>query len=55
MATPKTIDYHAQYAGCKSWVPLRRGDEVDDDEAMPVVEDAAFEQVVDRIQSAVGT
>ncbi len=53
LSTPKTINYHAQYAGCKSWVPLRPGDEVDDAGATPVLDDTAFGQIVDRISAAV--
>lgn len=49
LASPKTIDYRAAYAGCKSWVPLARGDEVDDQGAKPVFDDSTFGQIVARI------
>ncbi len=51
---PKTIAYHAAYGGCRSWVGLRPGHAVDDDAVEPVVDDAAFEQTLDRIEAAMG-
>jgi len=49
LAQPKTVSCHAQYTGCRSWVPLRVGDEVEDYAGEPVMEDQAFDQVVKRI------
>jgi hypothetical protein len=48
----KTIANRETYAGCKSWVPLEAGDEVDVTNAQPVLEDAAFERVLERINRA---
>ena len=49
---PKTIDYHSAYAGCRSWVPLRPGDEVDDTGAPPVIEDESFDAMIESINAA---
>lgn len=54
LAQPKTIDYHAAYAGCRSWVPLRPGDEVDDAGAQPAIDDATFDAMLERIDAALG-
>ncbi len=48
-AQPKTIPNREHYAGCKSWVPLEAHDAVDDSNAAPVLDDAAFQHVVDRV------
>ena len=52
LAQPKTIANLESYAGCKSWVPLEGDDAVDDSNATPVLDDAAFQCVVDRINEA---
>jgi hypothetical protein len=49
LAAPKTIPHRESYAGCKSWVPLEASDAVDADDASPALSDAAFEQVIGRI------
>jgi len=54
LAEPKTIPNRESYAGCKSWVPLEAGDEVDPTGAKPVLGDAAFERIVQRIDRAFG-
>ena len=51
---PCTICAHAQYAGCRSWIALRPGDEVDDQDARPVLDDDAFNALVTRIDKALG-
>ena len=53
-AEPKVIDYHAAYAGCRSWVPLRPGDEVDEVGTQPAIDDGAFNAMVERINTALG-
>lgn len=47
---PRTIRNHAQYTGCRSWVPLREGDQVDDAGAMPTMDDATFDSVIARVE-----
>ncbi len=54
LTQPKTIAYHAQYAGCRSWVPLRKGDGVDDSTTQPVLSDADFDRLLSRIDAAIG-
>lgn len=49
LAEPKVIRNEAEYAGCKSWVPLRPGDEIDDTPINPVMDDWAIEALVTRI------
>ena len=52
LASPKTIAYHSAYGGCRSWVELRPGDEIDDTDTQPVVDDTAFDQLTSRIDAA---
>lgn len=49
---PRTIVNHPEYAGCRSWVPLRPGDEVDDQDAVPVLNDAAYAACIERMAGA---
>ena len=51
---PRTIRNHAQYTGCRSWVPLRAGDEVDDADATPAMDDATFGALIERVERAMG-
>lgn len=53
LASPRVIANHAEYAGCRSWVPLRPGDEVDDAAAVPVLDDAAYAACVSRMAAAI--
>jgi hypothetical protein len=52
LAAPQTIRNRDEYAGCKSWVPLDPGDEVQDTRATPALSDTDFTAIVDRIRSA---
>ncbi len=52
LVKPKTINNNFEYAGCRSWVHLHREDEVDDTNATPVLDDATFQSIVDRIARA---
>lgn len=52
LAQPKTVANHWKYKGCRSWVELIEGDEVDDAGAKPVVDDAAFAQLLTRVDAA---
>lgn len=54
LAEPKQIANDETYGGCRSWVPLRRGDEVDDATAAPVMDDPAFAELIERITAALG-
>ncbi len=49
LAQPRTVNNHAEYAGCKSWVALRPGDVADDEGAMPVIADADFDAILKRV------
>jgi hypothetical protein len=49
LARPKTVVNDPVYAGCRSWVPLRDEDAVDDAGAQPAMEDAAFGAVVTEV------
>jgi hypothetical protein len=48
-ATPHAIDETNEYRGCKSWVTL--GEPVDAGETRPVLDDAAFAAVMERVGS----
>ena len=52
LAQPATVQNHTEYAGCRSWVPLRPGDEVDDANLTPAIDDARFAELVDRMDTA---
>lgn len=52
LAAARTVTNHAEYAGCKSWVPLRPDDGVDDAHASPVIEDRAYAQILARVNGA---
>lgn len=52
LASPRTIVHHAEYAGCRSWVPLRPNDAIDQRGATPVLDDPAFAAIVERIDRA---
>lgn len=47
----KSIPYRPEYAGCKSWVPLRKEDAADDVNAKPVLSDDAFDALCRRIEA----
>ncbi len=49
----KTVTNHAEYSGCRSWVPLRPGDHVDDAAAQPAVTDAEFDEMLTRIDAVI--
>ena len=49
---PVTIANGDTYAGCRSWVDLNAGDEVDDTGAEPVLSDGAFGELLVRMQAA---
>ena len=49
---PKTVPQHWTYKGCKSWVPLREGHEVDETGVEPVLDDESFSAVIEKIDSA---
>lgn len=52
LRTERMMTNHAEYAGCKSWVPLRPSDEVDDAGATHVMGDDAFAAIVQRVNDA---
>jgi hypothetical protein len=49
---PRTIPNRESYAGCKSWVPLQANDHVDASDAEPVLDESAFDQIVQRVDRA---
>lgn len=48
----KVVKNYPEYAGCKSWVPFRPSDEVDDTGKTPAMSDEAFAAVMKRIDDA---
>ncbi|MBI1336368.1 MAG: DUF1802 family protein [Phycisphaera sp.] len=52
LTVPREIRMNPEYAGCKSWVPLRPGDEADDRNATPAIEHDAYERTVERIDES---
>lgn len=52
LAQPKSIPMDDAYWGCKSWVPLRPEDAVDDMNAEPVLDAETFASVIHRIDQA---
>jgi hypothetical protein len=55
LKTEKVVVNGPDYSGCRSWVPLRPGDEVDESQAVPALSDEAFEVIVKRVDEAMGT
>jgi len=51
---PKTVETHVDYTGCRSWVPLRLEDTIDDSGATSVVDDTEFGQIIGRVNSVYG-
>jgi len=51
LAEPKTVVNDWRYGGCKSWIPLNPGDEVDDTGATPALSDDAFDEILYRVDS----
>ena len=49
LTNPRTVTNHAEYAGCKSWVPLRPGYGVEEAGADTVMEDGSFDELLDRV------
>jgi len=54
LAEPKPIDYRESFSGCRSWVPLDPGEEVDEAGAKPAVSDAEYAALLSRINRALG-
>jgi hypothetical protein len=54
LAMTKHIDNMPEYAGCKSWVPLREKDAVDETGSVAAMRDEAFAGVVRRVEAAFG-
>jgi len=55
LSRPKRVLNHAAYTGCRSWVPLRPGDELSDSDlesSSPVLEDASYRALCSRVLSA---
>ena len=53
LAEPRTVTNHAEYAGCKSWVPLRPGDVVEE-AGQPVIDDGPFGWILEQVDTLVG-
>lgn len=49
---PRTIQNHAEYTGCRSWIDLRPSDGVSDEEATPVLADEEFAEIITRVDQA---
>ncbi|MEX2673242.1 MAG: DUF1802 family protein [Phycisphaeraceae bacterium] len=49
LPTPKRVENDWTYGGCKSWVPLKENDVVDESTATPVLSDEAFAAMLARI------
>lgn len=49
LAEPKIIPNRPNFAGCRSWVPLSGEDRIDPAGATPVLSEAAFEAICQRI------
>lgn len=49
---PKTVSNLRQYGGCRSWVPLRSEDAIDESGATPVLDEATFSAITSRVEQA---
>lgn len=52
LAAPRTIRNDMEYKGCRSWIPLKPADAVEDAGARPVLSDAAFDAILQRVDAA---
>lgn len=52
LAEPRVVTNYPEYAGCRSWVPFRPADEVDDAGAVAAMTDDAFDAIVARVDQA---
>jgi len=52
LTKPCTVDLSPEYAGCRSWVPLRRAAALDDGGLQWVLNDQDFGWIVDRLDAA---
>jgi len=50
----KIVPNRPSFAGCRSWVPLPPEDRVDETGAMPAMSEAAFADVLERVDAAFG-
>jgi hypothetical protein len=48
----KVVKNYPEYAGCKSWVPFRQADEVEETGLIPTMSDEAFDAIVRRVDAA---
>jgi hypothetical protein len=55
LANEASVPNRPEYAGCKSWVPLRPSEAVDDAGATPALSAEGFGRVVGRVESAFGS
>ncbi len=54
LSEPVSVANREDYAGCRSWVPLPPGTEVDVSRARRAIPDGAFESILERIDRAMG-
>jgi hypothetical protein len=55
LGSPRTVVNDWSYGGCKSWVPLKEGDAVDEVGGAPVLSDEQFNALLTRIDAAMIT
>ena len=54
LSEPVVVPNREDYAGCKSWVPLPPGSEVDVSRARRAIAEGAFESILERVDRAMG-
>lgn len=54
LVAPRTFEIDHNYAGCRSWVPLRPADALDDQDARSVLDDETFGCIIERLDAAMG-
>ncbi len=55
LATPIEINNLPEYGGCRSWIELDDKSAIDQTHAEPTMDDAAFHQIVQRIDQAMNS
>ncbi len=52
LTQPRTVQNHAEYSGCRSWVALRPDDVVNDGGATAIIAEKDFAVIINRVDQA---
>lgn len=55
LVEPRTIDFRAAFAGCRSWVPLEADEAIDESASKPVMAEGELHGVIERVDAVFGS